>query len=130
MIFTKWLNQKAWAIRKRAALKYGVDVLDIDWGECLKWANEMTRCIVQLFIKTTLQRLRVETPKGEMMEMECKSVTGRDGMTRRICKLSKVVGKRRKTVHHKVLSQWDIIDFAEYLLIAETERDTNQTTLF
>lgn len=130
MIFSRWLIQKAWAIRRRAALKYGVDVLDIDWGECLKWAQEMTQSIVQLFIKATLQRLRVETPRGEMMEMECKSITGKDGLIRRICKLSQILGKRRKTVHHKILSQWDIIDFAEYLLVAETERDTNQATLF
>jgi len=130
MYFTSHIIKKAWAIRRKAALKYGVHILDIDWGECLKWAKEMTQCIIQAFIKATLQRAKVETPEGRVMEMECKSVPTTNGTTRRICKFIEMNGKRRKTVQTKELSQWDIIDYAEWLLMPEQANDINQRALF
>ena len=129
-IFTKGLMQKAHAIRRNAAKRFNVPVYEIHWGECLKWAEEMSQIIFQAFIKATLQRLSLMTPKGELIDMECKSLANKGGATRRIVKFWEVKGKKRKAIQTKILSNWDIIDYADYFLVNMTEADTDQATLF
>ena len=130
MIFTRGLIQKAYAIRRNAAERFNVPVSEIHWGECLKWAEEMSRIIFQAFIKATIQRLSLMTPTGELIDMECKSLANKYGTTRRIVKFLKVEGKRKKAIQTKILSNWDMIDYADFFLVNMTESDTNQTTLF
>lgn len=37
--FSRELNRRAWEIRRRAAAKFGLKVMEISWSECLKSAR-------------------------------------------------------------------------------------------
>jgi len=120
MFFTSSLVKKAWVLRRQAARQFGVEVMEIDWSECLKWSFEMTRAIARKLSKTNYQKILVKSVKGDEMEIECDGqINAGTGGYVRTCKIYQIRGKRRKLLQERVISQWDILDLSEFFLLRE-----------
>jgi len=129
ILFTSDFMRKAWAIRKAAAKKFNCSPLDIDWRECLIIAQEMTNAIYRKLVRTDSQRIPVESPNGQIMDIECNGEMSNTNGFVRTCKIYQVTGKKRKMLQKRTLSQWDCLTLSEFFLLREPTEETTQTKL-